>query len=83
MIKVINNNFTQDDIKRNKEIKEKYMVKLVNFIQDNYNSFTEFDMNFVDKLLYINKYTYINYSNSLIFNNDDKQVIFNLLFNNT
>jgi len=83
MIKVINNNFTQDDIKQNKEIKEKYMVKLVNFIQDNYNSFTEFDMNFVDKLLYINKYTYINYSNSLIFNNDDKQVIFNLLFNNS
>jgi hypothetical protein len=76
MIKVINNNISQDEIIKNKDIYEKYTSTFVNFLKFNYKSFTEFDMNFVNKLLYINNYNYINYSNGVIFNKDDKQGIY-------
>jgi glycosyltransferase involved in cell wall biosynthesis len=84
MIRVNNFNLSDEDIKRNKNVKDKYNKILLDFLNNNDTDFSDFDLQLICKTLFIKSNKYVNYSNNIIFkNNDDKQVLFNLIYNNT
>jgi len=83
MIRVNNFALNNEDVKNNKLVKDKYINILLNFLSLNENSFSEFDMQLINKNFFIKNDKYINYSNNVIFKHDEKQTLFNLIYNNT
>lgn len=84
MIRVNNFTLNEADIMKNKVIKNKYIDLLLTFLNNTEDDFSEFDLQLINRTLFIKCDKYINYSNNIIFkNNDDKQALFNLMYNNT
>lgn len=65
----------------NMVVKESYIRILLNFLNNNESNISSFDMQFINKFLFSNNNNYVNYSNTMMFKQDIKQVLFNYKFN--
>lgn len=64
-------------------VKNKYNKIVMDYFEKHKNVMSEFDMTFVNQFMLSSVKTYHNYSNAILFNHNDNQIIFNIIFNNT
>lgn len=66
-----------------RSVKNRYDKIIIEYFEKHKSAISEFDMIFVNQFMMSSVKNYKNYSNTLLFNHNDNQIIFNIIFNHS